>query len=161
MITLPRTHPSQSHKVTYEEQNPLIDMPSVQLCSELHKLCSEHYKPPWFAVFSALDKASTSMILILQQDMHKRFERSDEWFFNLDSDDIRQLAKYVNRINYRAHQAGLTAFWIKFLPWSRHAWRWGHLLDAPPPEQVPQTWILTHLILLTRHIPPLWPLCLA
>jgi hypothetical protein len=26
---------------------------------------------------------------------------------------------------------------MKFLPWSRHAWRWGHLLSDPPPDPVP------------------------
>ena len=39
---------------------------------------------------------------------------------------------YANYINEEARLSGSTAYWIQLLPWSRHAWRWGHLLNAPP-----------------------------
>jgi hypothetical protein len=72
---------------------------------------------------------------------------------------------YANYINEEARLSGSTAYWIKLLPWSRHALRWGQLLNAPPTHPGPElpTSILIHLILilLMRRIQPLLRLCLV
>ena len=95
----------------------LLDLCIVDFCSELCK----HDKPP-HVVYMVLDNMSTSNLLLLQQEMQKRFERADDRLSDLGTDDTRQLMAYVNYINEQAHLAGHTASWIKFLPWSRHAW---------------------------------------
>ena len=63
--------------------------------------------------------------------------RADEWLSDLGTDDTRRLLTFANYISEQAHLAGHTVSWIRFLPWSMHAWRWGHLLSDPPPDPVP------------------------
>ena len=57
--------------------------------------------------------------------------RSDDCLSNCNQDVIPQLMAYANYINQEARLSGSTAYWIKLLPWSRHAWRWGNLFNAP------------------------------
>ena len=83
-------------------------------------------------IYAALSSLSKDKLLLLQKDLHDRMIRSDDCLSNCNRDVIPQLMAHANYINEEARLSGSTAYWIKLLPWSRHAWRWGHLLNAPP-----------------------------
>jgi hypothetical protein len=110
-----------------------FDISPAKLCDHLY---DNTVSPE--QVYTVLSNTHNDYLVQLQAIMKERFDRLD-----FEPAHELQIIAYANFINNQVQKrTGSITLWIKFVPWSKHAWLWSDFIAAPPdppdPPDIPE-----------------------